>query len=288
MAEIATHGVVGPIFKAAAGAAMVRGDLVYYSASNDDYRLADADDETTYATFVVVDVPGSSAVVDGDEVWLAREAYFEVDLTDNLTEDAILYLSTTAGSYTSTRPTTEDDLVQIVGRVITTVQPDPDANEGNIVHLWGAKVWEYHMSLMPHSNASGGTSTFGAFDSGAHGSVILNEANERAHYHCHIPNNMVALAAAYYWNGADGATNPNASFDVDSGGDDEQHDNTNDTIAAAEFTAATQDNLRRIDISAGLNASGLLDPGRHLAIAVNNTGTVAMHAFSISLQWRCV
>lgn len=290
MAVINTPEPVGMVLKINCGTAgVVVGDSLYYSAGDDQWLQADADDQAAYAQVFVVAVPDSSATVDGTLVWVAREAYFRVDNADNLTEGAYLYLSATAGEYTETRPTTEDDLVQIIGQVLPQAGIDaPDSNEGNIIHLWGAKPHEYNMSLMPHSNASGGTSTFGALDTGAHGSVILNEANERAHFHCQIPTSAVALAAANLWIGIETDVDPVFSIDVDSGGTTEQHDNANDTLASATYDPAAADALLVVNVAAALNATGLIDPKRHLAVAVNNTGTVAVHIFSLALDWRVV
>ena len=104
-------------FSAKAGEALTKGDLVYVSGVSGDVPVvskAKADDTSKMPVFGL-------AVTDANNnagLQIATFGTLDGLDTSNVSEGQILYASTTAGAYTTTKPTGESSQIQNIGKVI--------------------------------------------------------------------------------------------------------------------------------------------------------------------------
>ena len=109
--------------------AVTAGDMVYFDGT--DWELADADDNTKFAEAVAVNTYAS-----GDVGVLCRSGIIR-DTDAPYTQGNSMYLSTTAGDITATRPTGAENLMQVVGFCLDTER----------VERGGRKVWRRHQAV---------------------------------------------------------------------------------------------------------------------------------------------
>ena len=284
--------VVGPIFNVEMGVACVPGDLIYYSGANDDWRLADADDNATYAQAIVVTTP--NIVVDGTVVTACKECYIVDTDAAAFSENARLYLSTTAGAITETRPTGADDLRQVVGQTVAQTDAEfgnADADKTMLAHIKIQEPHEFHQ-YVPFTAGTDVGAIF-QLDSGNFCGASVNAQNEVSFATVQVPENVVGTAPkiAYLWLAAE-ATGGTPTFDlfVSAANDGDQWDaNTQDaTITASADEGAAADEIQRTDVTTAFDTN--IEPGRILGVRVlaADSGTDIRFHFGIQFVWECV
>ena len=290
MADLRVWSVVGPIFNVEMGVSCAPGDLIAYSTANDDWRLADADDNSLYAQAIVVAVP--NIVADGTVVSACKECYV-VDTDFPYTETARLYLSGTAGKMTETRPTGADDLRQIVGEAIFQGDVefgDAAADKTGLAHLKINDPYEVTHVYTPCGATDAPTARL---DTGNFGGFSGNAQNDFVYYTGMIPENMVGTAPkiAYLWLAAeDTGGTPTFDMFVSACNDGDQHDvNTQDaTIAASADEGAAADEMQRTDVTTAFDTN--MEPGRAFGVRVScaDGGTDQRFRFALALVWQVV
>ncbi len=239
------------MFSATIGStAVIAGDAVYFDGT--DWELADADDETKFAEAFAVNTLAS-----GDVGNLCTSAII-VDNDAPFTQGNTMFLSTTAGDLTATRPTGANNLMQVLGFALSTTELKVEA-----------KIpYEVHVSLTPMQDESGVMAQNLDYTGPNLGAV-----SQACGYTCMVPQNAVGLQIAYLWwtSLAGGATLDACdtyTIDVSAGVDDETVTATTDGIAAATLAVAADD-LNRADVSAAFNTAGIIQPGNILGIDVD-------------------
>src|SRR3990167_303250 len=292
MANPYFYSVVGPIFNVEAGESVVPGDLIYYSASNDDWRKADADSNATYAQAVVAACP--NIVVDGTVVTACKECYLVDTDAAAFSEDTQLYLSTTAGAFTETRPTGADDLRHVVGHSVAQSDSEfgnADADKTMLAHLVIREPFEVHQ-YVPFTHGTDVGAIF-QLDSGNFGGQSTNAQNEVAFATCQVPENMIGTAPkiAYIWLAAE-ATAGTPTFDlfVSAANDGDQWDaNAQDaTIADSASEGAAADEMQRTTVTTAFDTN--IEPGRLLGVRLlaKDSGTDICFRFGLYFVWECV
>ena len=224
------------------------GDILYFDGT--DWELADADDNTKFAEAMVVNSFDS-----GDVGVLCRRGIIR-DTDAPYTQGASMYLSTTAGDLTATRPTGAENLMQIVGFALDTERVAVDIKP----------LHEETINLTPITD---GTAVFSQTNDFT--GVLLAAASEAAGYTFMVPQNMVENVIQYLWWCGKGTaldTSDTYTIDVSGGVDDETTSATTDGISAAALTVAASD-INRADVSAAFDASGLLAPGNIIGVDVD-------------------
>lgn len=295
MAEPRVWAVVGPIFNVEMGVSCKPGDLIYYSGANDDWRLADADSNATYAQAIVCAVP--NVVADGIVVSACKECYLVDSDSGPFSEDTQLYLSTTAGGYTETRPTGADDLRQVVGHSVAQAAAEfgtVDADKTHMAHLHIKDPYEVHQWVPIYVGIGANEATSSSqLDSGNFIGYFLDAQNEVVGAAGMVPENMIGTAPkiAYLCLAAE-ATAGTPTFDlfVSAGNDAEQWDvNTQDTgIADSAAEGAAADELQKTDVTAAFDSN--MEPGRMWGARIlkDDAGTDITLFFGFYLVWECV
>ena len=263
MAEISILEA-GPVFDVPAGEAVKRGDLLYYSQTNSDYRKADNDAAAESGIFPFAEfVALSSAAADGDDVLVSKSAVL-YDTADNsfaTTVGATLYLGDTAGTTTSTRPTGANDVKQVVGHAYGRV-----GGTGAQVAVINLGRCDHTINLSPMTD---GTAVYSQRND--YTGVLLAAASEAAGYTFMVPENATGrLVIAYlWWSGVGTAldTNDPYTIDVSAGIDDETNTATTDGITAAALTVAADD-LNRATVTAAFD-TGIIEPGNVVGVDVD-------------------
>jgi len=271
MAEIYVRSWTGPVFTAALDTATAHtlGELVYHDGT--DFVLSDADALSTPAEYVVVALNTFGATAYGT---LARKAIIE-DVDAPYTLGAMQYLSTTAGGITETRPTANDDLVQIVGRAI-----DSSHVEIDLIQPKEVQVPLMHIAL-------DGTATANtAFDTGG-GDVwvgtLLNADDEQATVVLRLPDNIHTIVESRWLFGTDTAVTPDLGYTVNGAHEAEVSDATTDSISAAAVTG-TADTLETDTLATGLDAAGMTVPGHYIALKADHSNdSDAVVSFGVTL-----
>ncbi len=228
--------------------AVTAGDMVYFDGT--DWELADADDNTKYAEAVAV-----NSYASGDVGVLCRSGIIN-DIDAPYTQGNTMYLSTTAGEITATRPTGAENLMQVVGFCIDTSR----------VAFEIKAPYEITVNLSPMTDCTAAYSQYGDFTG-----VLLAAANEAAGYTFMVPQNTVGNVIQYLWWSGVGITldtSDTYTIDVSSGVDDETTTTTTDGISAASLAVASAD-LKRADVSAAFDATGIIKPGKVVAVDVD-------------------
>ena len=167
-----------------------------------------------------------------------------------------MYLDTTAGAITATRPTGAENLMQVLGFCVSTSE----------VKMRCPPLHEETISLSPINDGTAANSQRNDFTG-----VLLAAAAEAAGYTFMVPQNMVENVIQYlWWTGVGTAldTSDTYTIDVSGGVDDETNTATTDGITAAALTVAADD-LNRADVSNAFDASGLLAPGNIISVDVD-------------------
>ena len=237
------------VFSATIGStAVTAGDMVYFDGT--DWELADADDNTKFAEAVAVNTYAS-----GDVGVLCRSGIIR-DTDAPYTQGNSMYLSTTAGDITATRPTGAENLMQVVGFCLDTER----------VAFEIKAPYEVTVNLSPMTDGTAAYSQYGDFTG-----VLLAAANEAAGYTFMVPQNTVGNVIQYLWWSGVGTTldtSDTYTIDVSSGVTDETTTTTQDGITAASLAVASAD-LLRADVSAAFDGAGIIKPGNVVAVDVD-------------------
>ena len=121
---------VGQALTAVAGETLSFGDFVYYSLSAGKWYKAKAD---TYATARCDGIWADTTLNDGDTGFVLTEGVMRID-TWNWTDTAVWLSPTTAGTGTSTQPSTTGQQIQYLAHAIsaTTIFFNPSNDIGEI------------------------------------------------------------------------------------------------------------------------------------------------------------
>ena len=156
-----------------AGDSVYPGALIGYSSG---WKLADADTATNiYAQYVALN--GGNT---GDKIKACKKCML-YDEDAPYTANTAQYLSGTAGATTETRPSTDGDMVQVVGRSIDTYRCVIDIAEPK----------EFEMFLTPAFDSTGEAGV-GTEDSGWYGRQIDN-AGEVVGFTGRFPSGLVSI-----------------------------------------------------------------------------------------------
>lgn len=240
------------VFAATFGAAVTAGDMVYFDGTN--WLLADADDATKFAEAMAAQGYKSG------EKGVACTGGVIVDTDAPFTQGDEMYLSATAGAITATRPTGASNLVQVVGFCLSTSEVNVQIRIPHEVTL-----------NVPFSYSNEAATLEGATESGDFGGASLIATSTELYGAFMVPQNCVKLEIGYLWWVADTtALDASDTYTIDcSGGvDDETSSAASDGITAAALTVAADD-LNRADVTASMDASGIVDPGNVVSINVS-------------------
>ena len=237
------------LFTGTVGSTQVKaGDAVYFDGT--DWELADADDNTKYAEAVAVNTYESGA-----QGAFARGGII-VDTDAPYTQGDQYYLSTTAGANTATRPTGAVNLCQVIGFGLSTSQLAFDIPP--VRELVVDIQYPYTGHVAPQDN-----------DNDFYG-LGFDDTNAVAAGGFMVPQNVVGLEIAYTWWCGTGTlldTSDTYTFDASAGVDDETTSATADGISAASLAVAAND-LARGTVTTGLDATGIIEPGNYVGIAL--------------------
>ena len=267
MAEISILEA-GAVFSVPAGEAISRGELLYYSQTNSDYRLADNDAAAESGVFPFAEfVALSSAAADGDAVLVTKKATL-LDIDDNSFSSTVgttLYLDGTPGAVTATRPTGANDVKQVVGRAYGAT-----GHTGAVIAVIDLLLRHETVQCSPMTDGTAAYAQNGDFTG-----VLLAAAAEAAGYTFLIPENATGrLIIAYlWWTNGSGAPALDSSdtytIDVSAGVDDETTTATQDGIAAAALTVADND-LNRASVTAAFGSGAdVIEPGNIVGVDVD-------------------
>lgn len=225
------------------------GDALYYDGT--DWELADATDNTKYAELIATNTFSSGDVGTGCTGCVI------VDNDAPYTQGAQQYLSAaTAGDITETRPTGAENLMQIIGTAISTLEVHAEIAPPHEVTINLPYPYTTHVAPQDRDNDFMG--------------LGLDDTNAEVGASCMVPQNTIALVIAYTWWCGTGTaldTSDTYTFDVSGGVDDETTSATTDGISAASLAVAGND-LAVADVSAGFDGAGIIKPGNVLGIAI--------------------
>lgn len=249
------------------------GDAVYFDGT--DWELADADDNTKYTEGIAVNN------VDTGEIGIFCRKCIIVDIDAPYTQGDQYFLSATAGEITKTRPTGDNNLIQVLGFGISTRELAVDIKP----------VTEHHVWLT--NTATTATETGGVqYASGNFGAYTMDADDEDVFFTVEIPQNCVGLEIAHLWHGPDAIGN-SPLFDVSVSGakDDEAHANTTPDTSLTNTTAgATADDIYKTDISGAFNATDIFEAGNCLGIKVTEKSGTSdpVPCFGINMVFKVV
>lgn len=191
------------------------------------------------------------------------------------------YLSATAGAMTATRPTVNGStLVQVVGQAISTSQ----------VELSVGQLHEVPVPIV----LTGATSAYAVLDSGDFGGPTLDAQNETLSLVACLPPNCVgSVGGAQLFLAAEAtAGTPTADITVSSAEDGAQWDavTADATLVDQAREGAAADEMQVLDISTGLDATDIINPGKILGIKVlqDDAGTDISFVFGGLIMANCV
>lgn len=222
-------------------------DLLAHNGTN--WVQADADSASTYAQLVAL-----KAGVSGQIIPAAKY----VRLTDSdapYTQDAIQYLSTTAGAHTETRPSGAGDIAQVVGRALSTSEVEIDILPPREISIT--------LSGVPYGAAAGTL----VDDLGA--GYALADTTAGVSYNWKVPMNCVNIeyAEILYSTNVTLDASDTYQIQVASIASGEDHATNPDTTLNGPTAATlTADLQGRINLATGLDAAGVAVPGDLLVI----------------------
>ena len=254
------------VFALEAGEAIKRGDLLYYSQTNSDWRKADANGAAETLLFPFAEmVAVASAAADGDTVLAAKYAVLE-DRDDNSfssNKEQELYLSATAGAFTETRPTGDNDLKQRVGKAY----PRSGGTGATIAIIDLNHLREETIQLTFPYTAHAAVQDRDADYLG----LMLDDTDAEVGTGFMVPENATGrLIIAYLWWCGTGTvldSGDTYTFDATAAKDDETTSAKQAGIAAAALTVAAND-VARATVSAGLNIADFIEPGNYVGIVI--------------------
>lgn len=239
----------------AASTTVVAGDLLYHDGTA--WAKADASAQASYAQLVALESGDGDATDFKDEVEAAPEALI-YDADAPYTQDAVQYLSATAGAITETAPTGASDLQQVIGVAQST----------DLIQVKIAAPQEVTVQLPVASFL--GTAAYLVEDTGPASGVSLLAANDSVGYVWHAPRNSVGIQRAILGWSANITLDASDTYTISASSvaAGEANDLLTDSIAAAAFTV-TVDEVAEQDIIAGLDAAGFGTPGDWVHIDVD-------------------
>jgi len=242
---------------------VLKGDLIAHDATN--WVQADASDAATnlYAQFVAM-ATGHS----GDEIQACRTCTL-FDSDTPYTANTTLFCSATAGEHTQTRPTTAADVIQIVGRTISTTKARIDIKPPR----------ELETFTQPNTYDTTDEAGLGVIDDPKWVGPALDCAGEDAYFTGRFPSNVIAVDEAYIIYNSIGETTGTIEVNIVVCADSAT--NTGDTgtaHAAAAPTSIANNKLCYSDCSAIFDADAL-KPNYNFTVTA-----IAAGAFSGNLQ----
>lgn len=240
MADVLQTGVVFPV---TLNGTVTKGDLIGHNGTG--FVAADAD-SVQHASAVAL-----AAGVSGDVIMATSEALVQ---TTGLTANQSVYLHTTAGAITPTRPTTDAGLRQPVGYAISTT-----------LARVSMKITERAVPLI----TTGATSAYAVLDSGDFGGPTLDAQNETLSLISVVPENAVSLVIAKLYLAAEatGGT-PTMDITVSSAIDGAQWDAVvaDATLVNQVREGAAADEMQVTDVTTGFDATNIIRPGAILGV----------------------
>lgn len=247
------------VFEVEAGERIERGELVYFATGTSDWRLSDADSGSSPAEYIAL-----TSADDTERLKVAKEAVlYDPDSNSYHTAGgSALYLSETPGAVTVTRNTDANGLKQRVG----TTMERMGGTGAQFAHIRINEPQELtiHVALQAATVAAVTQSNdFGGDSLSADGVNVFGNFM--------VPENALTdgLVIAYLWWTCTTALDASDTytFDAAAGVDDEVTTTHADGITAAALTVDVND-LNRADVTAGLNGTGLIDPGNCVGINI--------------------
>ena len=260
---------IGPVAILIGSTDVVAGDVLYFDGT--DWELADADDNTKFGELIATDSFSS-----GDN-GVGCMGGVLVDIDAPFTQGKPLYLSATAGAITETRPTGAENLAQIIGYAVSTKEVK-------------MLIQPFHEETLNCSPMTDGTAVYA--QNADWTGVLLGGTSEAAGYTFMVPQNMVERVIEYlWWTVGDSSTaldtGDTYTIDVSGGVDDETTTATSDGIDAAALTVVDND-LKRADVSAAFDGTGLVAPGNIIAVDVDKEAEGAGGDDPLMLGLVCV
>lgn len=241
-----------------------------------DWELADATDNTKYATAISV-----NTVKAGEANVSFCTSGIVVDTDAPYTLNAVHYLSETAGAVTATRPTTTASLRQVVGYGLST----------STLRMEIKAAREEHASFNFFSAVT--TEAVAALDTGNFAGVTSNADAEILYASFAVPQNCVGLVFARVFSGAEvvtGATDYTVT--VSGAADGEQHDAITQDATLLDLIAsgAVADEIQGSVATTALDAAGIIEPDNVVGFKMVHDGaqTDVVHAFALQVVYLVV
>ena len=253
--------------KVTLSATVGRGDVVGYSSG---WKLSDSD----AAAYIFAQYVALQSGVSGEEIRVCRGCTF-YDEDAPYTADAPYYASGTAGSITTIRPASDGDLIQVIGRGLSTKRVR--------VEISAPKEWE--MFLSPDVLDTSSEPGLGTSDAGWPGPALT--AVETCRFKGRFPSGIVgSLSAAKIVFDSINASAGDIDITVVAAYDGASNvQDTGAPITTGDWTQSDADNIMlTMDISSALDA-GFYKPARSFAIFVDPDGITA-EALVVGLYLR--
>ena len=253
-------------FTATTGVDLIAGDLVYFDGTN--WLKADADDNTKYAEAMAINNSSS-----GEVAGLCTGCIL-VDNDAPFTQGDQFYLSATAGAITATRPTANGNLRQLCGYSLSTSELR--------IEIGMVKELPVTYNANPGTAAAGGLQ----WDTGNYISVTTNADDEDVGFTFAYPENGVGVEIAYLYTGSEVVTGA-TDYDLAISGarDGEQWDaTTEDTVANLTVSGAVADEMQRGDVTAGFNATGVMEADNCIGVKCTHDGAQTDITFVLALH----
>jgi hypothetical protein len=243
------------------GTQVSKGDLLGYSSG---WVLADADGATNiYAQYIAL----QGMVGDGVSKMKACKKCELYDSDAPYTANYPYYVSGTAGAITATRPATDGDLIQIVGRALDTSRCLINIKEPQ----------EFEMFLSPDVYDTSSEPGLGIADTGYPG-IELN-GTETCYFKGRLPSGLVGDIAAARLIG--NSVNASAgdidvtlvgAYDGTAASPSANNQDTGTALTGADWVQADADNkILWVDVSSCFD-SGFYTPGRTFGVLVDPDG----------------
>lgn len=231
------------------------GDLIYHDGTA--YAKADASSAASYAQLVACEAGDGDATTFKDQIEAAPYVVIQ-DADAPYTQDAVQYLSATAGEITETAPSGASDLMQVVGV----------AHSTELIEVHIKPPTEVTVQLPV--GAFLGTAGYLVEDTGPAAGITLAAVNDSVQYVWHAPRNSIGIQRAILGWSANITLDASDTYtvSVSSVAAGEANDLLTDSIAAAAFTV-TADEVAEQDIIAGLDAAGVGTPGDWVHIDID-------------------
>jgi len=258
--------------------AIAAGDLVYWDSSTSEFKLADADGIASVATGIAI----SSGLGGGssNQIGVTRHCILE-DADAPFTVATPMYLHTTAGEWSHTRPTGAADVVQLVGVPHTTTVAEID------IPLPFEVVGGYQEGILT------ATAARLIVDTGPMVGVTLAAVSDAVTYLVMVPENAIAIASAYLVLSCDVTLDATDTLTITTSCSHTGLANDVATDTKATFaTAVTADLLLKSDISSAFDATSFLYPGGLISVKIikiaEGTGGDDHTIAGLAITFKCV